>query len=245
METTSWIKRMLDSRGIAYEERHHRVAFTAQEVAQGEHVTGHRIAKVVIVLADGRPVELILPASRRVVLGRVKELLGAEDVRLASEAEMEKTFTDCEAGAIAPLRHWKDVEVVMVAAMPGAGGIVFQAGTHEDVIGLDAHEWFGLVQPMVASFSEPEHGAGSRAFTDRNDLGAADWAGRTEAVAEQARARAACPAAARGGSTSWRRRASTRDPGPILRGRPHCARPRSSSTASSTSRAARSRGDPG
>src|SRR3712207_7396677 len=44
-------------------------------------VSGHRVAKVVGVLADGRPVELILPASRRVMLDRVREVLGAAEVR--------------------------------------------------------------------------------------------------------------------------------------------------------------------
>ena len=66
MATPNWIKNMLEKRGVAYEERHHRVAFTAQEVAQSEHVSGDCLAKVVVVIADGRPVELILPASRRV-----------------------------------------------------------------------------------------------------------------------------------------------------------------------------------
>jgi Ala-tRNA(Pro) deacylase len=171
MATITWIKSMLDRRGIAYEELHHRVAFSAQEVAQREHVSGHRVAKVVVVVADGRPVELILPASRRVVLGRVEELLGAVEARLASEAEMERIFTDCETGAIPPLRHWKDVEVIMDASMPGGGDLVFQAGTHEDVIRLKFRDWFELVQPLVGAFSEPEHAAHPHNFTDRGDAG--------------------------------------------------------------------------
>ena len=98
MAASNWIKSMLTEQGLPYQELHHRAAFTAQEVAQSEHVSGHHLAKVVIVLADGRPVELILPASRRVVLGLVRELLGAADIRLASEAEISRTFTDCDPG---------------------------------------------------------------------------------------------------------------------------------------------------
>jgi Ala-tRNA(Pro) deacylase len=198
MATTAWIKGMLDRRGIAFEERHHRVAFTAQEVAQCEHVSGHRVAKVVVVLADGQPVELILPASRRVALGRVKELLGAEDVRLASEAEMDRTFADCETGAIPPLRHWKDVEVLLDASMPSTGDIVFQAGTHEDVIRLAFQDWFGLVRPCVASFSEPEGGARSHAVTDRGDVGMEEWQGPAEAIAEEARRESGLPGGGKG-----------------------------------------------
>src|SRR3954451_25473687 len=100
MATATWIRDELDRRGLAYEERQHPEAYTAQQVAQYEHVSGHRVAKVVCVMADDRPVELVLPASRRVMLDWVRELLGARDLRLATEQEMQECFADCELGAI-------------------------------------------------------------------------------------------------------------------------------------------------
>jgi len=172
MATTTWIQNALKERGVAYEEQHHLEVFTAQQVAQCEHVSGHRLAKVVVVLADGRPVELILPASRRVVLARLAAILGARDVRLASEREMDQIFNDCETGAIPPLRHWKDVAVVMDATMRVAGDIVFQAGTHEDTIRLKFNDWFALVNPRVESFTEPDNATSVAVFSDREDTGA-------------------------------------------------------------------------
>ncbi len=170
MATPIWIKDILEKRGVAYEELHHPVAFTAQEVAQSEQVSGDCLAKVVVLLADGRPVELIVPASRRVVLSRVRELLGAENVRLASEAEMDRIFTDCETGAIPPLRRWKDVTVLMDCSMSKVNDLVFQAGTHEDTIRLKFQDWFALVNPRVESFAEPEHTASRANFADREDV---------------------------------------------------------------------------
>ena len=171
MATATWIKSMLQRRGVAHEELRHRVAFTAQEVAQSEHVSGHCLAKVVVVLADGRPVELILPASRRVVLERVRRLLGAAEVRLASEAEMDRIFTDCETGAIPPLRHWRDVAVLMDASLSNARELVFQAGTHEDAVRLKFQDWLSLVKPRVEFFTEPEHTSPRAIFTGREDPG--------------------------------------------------------------------------
>jgi Ala-tRNA(Pro) deacylase len=155
MATPNWIRTMLQLRGIRFEELQHPNAYTAQEVAQHEHFSGHRVAKVVVVMADGRPVELVLPASRLAVLERLYDLLGAREVRLATEAEMERWFTDCEPGAIPPLRHWKDIEVLMDRALPRGGKILFQAGTHQDAILLWFDDWFNLVQPRVEDFSEP------------------------------------------------------------------------------------------
>src|SRR5438874_8880917 len=104
MAIATWIRDELNQRCVPYAELHHPEAFTAQQVAQFEHVSGHRVAKVVCVMADERPVELILPASRRVDLPWVRQLLGARQLRLASEMEMQECFCDCELGAIPALR---------------------------------------------------------------------------------------------------------------------------------------------
>jgi len=156
MATPFWIRKMLELRGIPFEEVHHREAYTAQEVAQREHFSGHRVAKVVVVMADGRPVELILPASRHVNLDRVRTVLHAHEIRLATEPEMERYFTDCEVGAIPALRHWKDVDVLMDRSLNVEGQILFQAGTHTDVVRLNFRAWYEMVNPQVATFSEPE-----------------------------------------------------------------------------------------
>jgi Ala-tRNA(Pro) deacylase len=156
MSTATWVKSELEQCGVAFEEVHHPEAYTAQSLAQREHFSGHRVAKVVVAMVDGRPVELILPASRRVRLDRVQRLLGAKEVRLATEPEMEKYFKDCETGAIPPLRHWQNVEVLMDTAMQVPGNILFPAGTHRDAVSMRFEDWFHIVNPPVASFSEAE-----------------------------------------------------------------------------------------
>jgi Ala-tRNA(Pro) deacylase len=146
---------MLGRRGIPFEELHHLEVYTAQDVAHQEHVSGHRVAKVVVVRVDGRLVELVLPASRHVVLEKVRQVLGGAEVRLVTEAEMEQFFTDCAPGAVPPLRYWANVPVVMDRSLNVEGAILFQAGTHADAIRLNFRDWYELVRPQVASFSEP------------------------------------------------------------------------------------------
>lgn len=155
MATPMWIRKTLERRGIPFDELHHYDAYTAQEVAQREHVSGHRVAKVVVVMADGRPVELILPASRYVNLDRVRTILQTQDVQLASEAEMERFFDDSEVGAIPALRHWQGVDVIMDRSLNVEGQIVFQAGTHADAVRLNFRDWYEMVNPQVATFCAP------------------------------------------------------------------------------------------
>lgn len=198
MATAAWIKDMLEKRDVAYEELHHRVAFTAQEVAQSEHVSGDCVAKVVVIIADDRPVELILPASRRVALDRVRKVLGADAVRLASEAEMNRIFTDCETGAIPPLRRWNDVAVLMDASISKATQLLFQAGSHEDAIRLNFQDWLELVNPRVEFFSEPEHASARATFADRGDVGTQRLGRTSSSRAEEAKRDCGLPGGGQG-----------------------------------------------
>jgi Ala-tRNA(Pro) deacylase len=155
MATATWVKNELEQQHVPYQELHHPQAYSAQAVAQQEHISGHRVAKVVVALADGRPVVLVLPASRRVRLDFLAELLGAGKVCLAPEDELLQLFPDCEVGAIPPLRHWPGIEVIMDGTLRCGGAIVFQGGTHSDAVQLRFDDWFQMVQPRVEAFSEP------------------------------------------------------------------------------------------
>jgi len=154
MATLTWIENELRQRGIPFAELHHSDAYTAQGVAQQEHVSGHLVAKVVVVIADGQPMELVMPACRQVALHRLREILGTQDVRLAREDEMEAQFPDCELGAMPAWRHWAGVEVLMDKMLETEGDIVLQAGTHRDAVRMKFADWFAAVQPRVEKFTE-------------------------------------------------------------------------------------------
>jgi Ala-tRNA(Pro) deacylase len=147
MTAATWVQKELA--GSPHLGVHHSETFTAQELAQCEHVSGHRVAKVVILMADGRPIELILPASRQVDLDWVRSLLGAREVRLASEDELTGLFADCEPGALPPLRHGANMDVLMDGFLRVAGDILLPGATHRDAYRMRFDDWFALVNPRV------------------------------------------------------------------------------------------------
>lgn len=153
MATVPWIKSMLESGHVAYQESRHATAITAQEVAEKEHISGRRTAKVVVLIADGRPAQLVLPASLDVDLAAARRALGAREARLATEAEMEDLFRDCELGAEPPLPHWPGVELWADEALLAEPEILFQAGTHQDAVRMATRDWAALTNPKAASFA--------------------------------------------------------------------------------------------
>lgn len=156
MDSPSWIRALLRERQVPFQELHHLQAFSARELARRGHISPHRVAKVVIVIADGRPVELVLPANRHIVFDSLRAALHATEVRLATEKEIGRYFVDVEVGAVPPLRHWRDVDVVMDESLDVEGEILFQAGTHTDAVRLEFDDWYKAVRPRVKRFSAPD-----------------------------------------------------------------------------------------
>ena len=153
MGAKPWIEQTLREHHIPFEVVKHSPTYTAQELAQQEHISGHKVAKLVVVIADGHPHGLILPASRKVILHRVREALGATYVRLASEGELRSFCSDCDVGSTPPLPHWSNIKLLMDESMRVQGDILFQAGTHIDGIKVKFEDWFNWIKPEVASFT--------------------------------------------------------------------------------------------
>ncbi len=144
----------LREQGVPFQIQHHPIAFTAQEVAASEHVPGRMVVKVVMVVADGKPVMLALRATDRVDLHKLAAVLGVSEARLAEEREFGALFPDCELGAMPPFGNLYGVPVYVDAALAEDETIVFQAGTHTDTMSLKYADFARLVQPAVADFAE-------------------------------------------------------------------------------------------
>jgi Ala-tRNA(Pro) deacylase len=149
------IQEYLRSEGVPFEWLHHPQAFTAQELAHSMHLSGKRLAKTIVVAADGQPIMAVLPASHRLNLNDLRSLVEAREVEMLPEAELAKIFPDCELGAIPPLGSLYGIEVWVDKATSEAEEIVFSAGTHADSIRTKYADFARLVKPHEGRFSDP------------------------------------------------------------------------------------------
>ena len=93
------IQEYLQRENVAFESHDHAPAYTAQEVAAEEHISGYMLAKTVLVRADERYVLCVLPASMKLDMEKVSGVLKADQVFLADETDLAKLFPDTEVGA--------------------------------------------------------------------------------------------------------------------------------------------------
>jgi Ala-tRNA(Pro) deacylase len=142
----------LNKNGVPYETVHHGTAYTAHDVAAQEKVSDQSVAKVVMVLADGKVNMLVLPANLQVDFERLRELFHAQQVRLAQEQEFDYLFPDCQVGAMPPFGNLYNVPVYMDRTLAEDEQIIFNAGTHTDTLKIAFQDYVRLVQPVIATF---------------------------------------------------------------------------------------------
>jgi Ala-tRNA(Pro) deacylase len=146
-------KHLLEENHVGYETFPHREAFTAQGVAAASHVSGWRMAKVLVVRPDdGPPVMVVLPASCRLQTAALARLLGSRQVSLVPEAEVERLFPDCEAGAMPPFGRLYGLPVYVDACFSMSEEMVFQAGNHREAVRMSYADFEHLAGPVVGEF---------------------------------------------------------------------------------------------
>ena len=146
----------LDSKKVRYELTRHRPAFTAQQVAAEEHVSGIQVAKPVLIKADDKYYLCVLPACHKIVFPALTQYLRAEDVRLADENEMAAIFGDCQLGAEPPFGHLYGIDTLMDDSLEQGVTILFQAETHEHAVRMRLSDYKKLACPKLLSFSYHE-----------------------------------------------------------------------------------------
>jgi Ala-tRNA(Pro) deacylase len=153
MNTLQRCQRYLKQNGIRFAHSIHPPAYTACEVASAECMPLHDLAKVVVYSGDNGYGMLVLPADYVADLDEVRRLLGLAETRLATESELIEVFPDCEAGAMPPFGSMFNVPVLMDETIATAQFMVFNAGTHQDVLRMSVADFHKLVNPLVAAFA--------------------------------------------------------------------------------------------
>jgi len=145
------LREFLDSTRVPYEVIDHRQAFTAQEVAEAEHIPGQQLAKVVIMRSGGDFLMVVLPGPYHVDIARAKAVLGKPDLVLATEEEFSGLFPQCEPGAMPPFGNLFNLPVYVDRSLTGDEDINFNAGNHTQTVRLRYADFARLVKPEVVA----------------------------------------------------------------------------------------------
>lgn len=147
------LKEFLDSNKVKYVTIDHSLAYTAQEIAAAAKVPGKELAKTIVVKIDGEIAMAVLPASFLVDTYLLKKAAGAKKIEIAGEDEFKDLFPGCELGAMPPFGNLYGMKVYVAEMLAEDKEIVFNAGSHRELIRLSYADFEKLVDPVVADFS--------------------------------------------------------------------------------------------
>ena|SRR5437867_4078478 len=148
------LKEFLDGQKVKYVSLTHSPAYTATEVAESTHIPGRELAKTVMVKLDAKMAMVVLPSTRKVDLNLLRESVGAEEARLATEEEFKSLFPDCETGAMPPFGNLYGLDVYVAPKLTEDEQIGFNAGSHTEVIKMKYKDFERLVEPVVVRMTD-------------------------------------------------------------------------------------------
>ena len=149
---TKKLKEFLDENQVKYVTVTHSPAYTARQIAASAHIPAKELAKSVILMADDKAVMVVVPASQRVALGRMRKIIGAEAVCLADESQFQALFPGCELGAMPPFGNLYGMEVYVSDKLSEDELIAFNAGSHTELVRMAYSDFARLVKPAVVEF---------------------------------------------------------------------------------------------
>jgi Ala-tRNA(Pro) deacylase len=145
------LKEFLDNHHIKYVSMTHSPAFTSQEIAAAAHISGKQLAKTVIIKMDGRLAMIVMPANDQVNFAKLRDVTGASGVDLASESEFKDKFAGCEVGAMPPFGNLYDMPVYVSSQLSQQDHILFNAGSHSELMQLAFPDFERLVKPKMVA----------------------------------------------------------------------------------------------
>jgi Ala-tRNA(Pro) deacylase len=149
------LTKALDEGGVPFELLPHRHTETARAEARALGLELDEVAKTVIVRTDDGYVRVVVPASARIDLAKVRELLRSDaGTRIATEAELTAAYPEFDLGAVPPLGGPAGDAVVVDVGLASQQLLVFEAGTHEESIRLKTDDLIALAEARVGDVCE-------------------------------------------------------------------------------------------
>ena len=146
----------LTRNNVRFEILHHTESFSAQGIAEAEHIKAEHHAKVVMVRAGEQHLMVVVPADRRVDLEKVEQITGRV-VSLDTEFEFKSFFPDCQVGTMPPFGNLYDLPTFVDTSLTHEDYIVFEAGTHTEAINLSYAHYEQIVNPQIVDLTLRMH----------------------------------------------------------------------------------------
>jgi Ala-tRNA(Pro) deacylase len=146
---------MLEEGGATYELLAHAHTETAAEEARALGLAPDEVAKTLVVKTPEGYLRAAVPASCRLDLRKVRELVGGskKHVHLATEDDLGRDYAEFELGAVPPFGGRSD-PVLVDRRLAEQEAVVLEAGSHEQSVRVRTADLIRLTGARVSDICE-------------------------------------------------------------------------------------------
>jgi Ala-tRNA(Pro) deacylase len=148
---------VLDKAGVEFELLSHAHTERASDEAAALGLPPTAVAKTLVLDAPEGHVRVVLPASERIDLRKVREHVeGGKSIHLASEEELVRDYPDVELGALPPFGGASRDRVLVDVRVTEQQAVVLEAGSHDQSVRLDTADLLRLTEAEVVDICKEE-----------------------------------------------------------------------------------------
>jgi Ala-tRNA(Pro) deacylase len=148
---------VLDKAGVEDELLSHAHTERASDEAEALGLPPRAVAKTLVLDAPEGHVCVVLPASERIDLRKVREHVeGGKSIHLASEEELAREYPDVELGALPPFGGARRDRVLVDVRVTEQHAVVLEAGSHDQSVRLDTADLLKLTEAEVVDICKEE-----------------------------------------------------------------------------------------
>ena len=159
MSIANRVQRLLEQEHISFDTLRHPASHSSVQTAIAAQIPLQSLAKAVILKDDlNEYLMAVIPSSNRLQMRQVRNFLD-RSVKLASESEAQKPFSDCQFGAIPPIARAYQMSTIWDDRLGRVPDLYLESGDHETLLHIDQAGFQQLMHNMPHSnlCSQPRH----------------------------------------------------------------------------------------
>lgn len=151
---TEALVELLRGASVEFEVLPHRRTLTATSEARALGVLPQVVAKTLVVRdPEGRAIRAVVPASGRLDLRRLGDVLGVHDVELLSEVDLVSAYPQFELGAVPPFGGPSGDRVLVDRRLAEFDHVVVEAGVHDASLRLRPDDLLRVADAELADIA--------------------------------------------------------------------------------------------
>ena len=145
----------LDKADVKYELLPHAHTESALAEAEALGVAAEDVAKTLVIRLPEGYLRVVLPASARLDVRKVREIHGGgrHTVHLATEEDLRRDYAEFDLGAVPPIGGRSD-PVIVDPKVAERTSVVIEAGSHDESLRLAAADLVHVAGAAVTDISE-------------------------------------------------------------------------------------------